>query len=573
MSISERDRWGPSHQYLPPPRDRKRRVLAWSVGLGFVAAAFTVHAMARWGLGIGLLALLVRGSQSLWGSHTYKPPPAPATPIFDAAAVRAKSARLGGGAYLGLGPGGRWVTADPEHAVMVLGPPRSGKTGSIVIPSVLAAPGPVVSTATKPDVMNATWRARSEVGQVWLYDPSGEREAWPRGIRRLCWSPVPAASTWDGALLMARAMAAGGSAAKGTTNEQHWRERSTALLAPLLHAAFVTDQQITQVLTWVLRAELEPARKALEDHGAQIAADVLAGIAKTDERERSSILSATAGVLSAYNADAVRRNAAHPNFDADHFVRSTDTLYITAPAHKQALCAPLVIGLLEQIRHATYQHAPIAMQERRSPVYVCLDEVANMAPIHDLPALVSEAGGQGLHVMVCLQDLSQARKRWGDDAADGFLSLFQTKVVLNGIADPKTLEAISLCLGEYDRQLVTHTLGRSETETGFFEISRPTDTESVAYHTARQRTLSPGEIARLPPGRALHLQGTRWGLIRSTPWYRTLPWKRIALSRPLTRIVPAKAISCEDRENRQSDACRHARHVVRPELSRPRPGG
>jgi type IV secretion system protein VirD4 len=315
--------------------------------------------------------------------------------------------------------------------------------------------------------------------------------------------------------------------AKGTTNEHHWRERSTALLAPLLHAAFVTDRQITQVLTWVLRAELEPARKALEDHGAQVAADVLAGIAKTDERERSSILSATAGVLAVYNSDAVRRNAAHPNFDAERFVAGTDTLYITAPAHKQALCAPLVIGLLEQIRHATYRFAPDAIRDRRPPVYMCLDEVANMAPIHDLPALVSEAGGQHLHVMVCLQDLSQARRRWGDNTADGFLSLFQTKVILGGIADPKTLDAVSLCLGEYDRQVVTHTLGRSETESGFFEISRPTETESVAYHTARQRVLSPGEIARLPPGRALHLRGTRWGLIRSTPWYRTLPWKGI----------------------------------------------
>ena len=283
-------------------------------------------------------------------------------------------------------------------------------------------------------------------------------------------------------------------------------------------------------LTWVLRGELEPARKALEDHGAQIAADVLAGIAKTDERERSSILSATAGVLSAYNADATRRNAAHPNFDADHFVRSADTLYITAPANKQALCAPLVIGLLEQIRQATYRHAAETTERGRPPVFMCLDEVANMAPIHDLPALVSEAGGQGLHVMVCLQDLSQARKRWGDDSADGFLSLFQTKVVLNGIADPKTLEAISLCLGEYDRQLVTHTLGRSETEPEFFDAPKPTETESVAYHTSRQRVLSPGEIAHLLPGRALHLQGTRWGLIRRTPWHRTLPWKRIAVA-------------------------------------------
>jgi type IV secretion system protein VirD4 len=39
---------------------------------------------------------------------------------------------------------------------MVLGPPRSGKTSMIVIPSILAAPGAVISTATKQDVMDAT---------------------------------------------------------------------------------------------------------------------------------------------------------------------------------------------------------------------------------------------------------------------------------------------------------------------------------------------------------------------------------------------------------------------------------
>ena len=71
-------------------------------------------------------------------------------------------------------------------------------------------------------------------------------------------------------------------------------------------------------------------------------------------------------------------------------------------------------------------------------MFLCLDEVANIAPIHDLPAHVSEAGGQHLHVMACLQDLSQARNRWGDAAADGFLSLFQTKLILTGIADSRT---------------------------------------------------------------------------------------------------------------------------------------
>ncbi|HAM02223.1 MAG TPA: hypothetical protein DCQ30_08365, partial [Acidimicrobiaceae bacterium] len=61
--------------------------------------------------------------------------------------------------YLGAGARGpAW--APPEQSVLVLGPPRSGKTSSLVVPTVLAAGGPVVSTSTKPDVLEATlpWR-------------------------------------------------------------------------------------------------------------------------------------------------------------------------------------------------------------------------------------------------------------------------------------------------------------------------------------------------------------------------------------------------------------------------------
>jgi hypothetical protein len=255
-----------------------------------------------------------------------------------------------------------------------------------------------VSTATKPDVLRASWQARSELGQVWLFDPSGESVELPRAIRRLSWSPVTAASSWDEALAMARAMTACTSVGRGTGNERHWRERAGALLAPLLYSANLSGRPIAEVLRWVLRHDLGPAGVTLEDHDATVANDVLVGIAKTDTRERSSIFSATAGVLAAYNADSVRKAAASPNFDPDGFAASSETIYITAPEHKQALCAPLVVGLVEQIRHATYRRA--AQEPAGPPLLFCLDEVANIAPIHDLPALVSEAGGQRLHVML-----------------------------------------------------------------------------------------------------------------------------------------------------------------------------
>ena len=75
----------------------------------------------------------------------------------DLTALRVRMAAAGSPLYLGAGAVGA-VLAPPEQAVLVLGPPRSGKTTALVIPNVLAAPGPVVTTSTTPAAMSAAPR-------------------------------------------------------------------------------------------------------------------------------------------------------------------------------------------------------------------------------------------------------------------------------------------------------------------------------------------------------------------------------------------------------------------------------
>ena len=181
--------------------------------------------------------------------------------------------------------------------------------------------------------------------------------------------------------------------------------------------------------------------------GADVALDVLAGIAGTEERERSGIFSTAAGSLSAYRSARALQLAERSNFDPAHFPVGADTIYVCAPARYQALMAPVVVAFLEQVRAATYRAA--AEGALRLPVTLVLDEVANVAPLPDLPAMVSEGGGQGLLTLACLQDLSQARTRWGP-AADGFFSLFGTKVLFPGIGDMRTLDAVSRLAGQGD---------------------------------------------------------------------------------------------------------------------------
>jgi type IV secretion system protein VirD4 len=176
-----------------------------------------------------------------------------------------------------------------------------------------------------------------------------------------------------------------------------------------------------------------------------------------------------------------------------------------------------VCGLLAEIRRATY----LAHRHGTLPhdILFALDEAANIAPLEELPAIASEGGGQGLTLIAAFQDLSQARQRWGN-AADGFLTLFGAKLILPGVADSQTLDGISLALGEYDRKLVARTKGYTG---GQLQGS----TRSTTVSTQRTRVLSPGEIANIPTGRALHLDGLRWELVTLTPAHAAEPWKTL----------------------------------------------
>src|SRR6202012_3267719 len=81
---------------------------------------------------------------------------------------------------------------------------------------------------------------------------------------------------------------------------QHWTERATAILAPLLHAAAVHGRGLDQVMEWVHRRETWRPLDLLSTQAASRRAQaILAGIANTDSRELSGIWSTADGVLAA----------------------------------------------------------------------------------------------------------------------------------------------------------------------------------------------------------------------------------------------------------------------------------
>jgi type IV secretion system protein VirD4 len=393
------------------------------------------------------------------------------------------------------------VTSGARRSTLVLGPTRSGKTSSLLVPNVLLTHNAVVTTSTKDDIVIATSARRREVGHVLLFDPSGTVQA-PPGVVRVGWSPVHAAMRWDEAVLMADSLtAASRHRPRGTGAVDHWTERASALLAPLLHAAAIGGAEVDALATWVdLREGREALSALVARHGERHPSSAsLGGILATDDRELSGIWSTASGVLAGWRTDAARAAATSPPLDVEAFLAGANTLHIVSPSRHQAAAAPLVVGLLDTLVHATYARHHLGVN-----LLLALDELANVAPLPSLPSIVSEGASQGVLVLGCLQDLSQARVRWGT-AAEGFLSLFPTTVVLPGIADRSTLEQLSVLSGRHDVASTSVSKGRrgGDVVTRSF-VERP--------------RLAPDVIARGRRGHGLVLDsGKRLGWVGLTP--------------------------------------------------------
>ena len=394
-----------------------------------------------------------------------------------------------------LGTSGEgWALGRPEQAALVLGPPRSGKTRGFVIPNVVGASGPVVSTSTKPDVMRSTASIRATGGRCWLYDPTGQTAA-PTGVEPLRWSPVPRAAQWDPAVLAARTMVQV-ARPRSSGDQRHWDDRAEALLAPLLHAAALTGESMRTVAAWVNRRQSAPALGILEAAGSGLAVDAILSATASEERELSGIWSTASAVLGAYRTEAALATTDRPNFDSRAFVGSADTVYICAPGRHQDVVAPLVAELVDEIRADRYALEAEPGGGGHPAVVLALDEVANIAPLPGLPAMVSEGGSQGVMTLACLQDLSQAAARWGESAR-GFPTLFGAKLVLPGVADVTTLRAISALVGEHDVTV------RSRSRTGW------RGAWTTSWSSRRQSLLPADAIRRGRPGCALLIEGER----------------------------------------------------------------
>lgn len=437
---------------------------------------------------------------------------------------------------------GGMAVSKPREPVLVLGPSGQGKTTGVLIPTVLAWTAPVVSTSTKRELMDITGEARSAFGTIWHFDPMGS-DPTPAFARQLRWSPIDSASSWDQAMKLAGVMV-DAVPVNDITNASHWSGRAKSLLAPMLLAANIgTEAQgrlaMTDVVRWSggLRSEVNEAVAILQRNDQAMAANELRSINESESpEERSGAFATLNVVLAAYKFDATVESTKNTNFDAAAFVASEgDSLYITASALNQKGIASIIVAMVNEIVEATYNANRMNLHPDRTAVLFALDEAANIAPLPDLPRLMSEGRGHGLQLLTVFQDVTQAERQW---PKANFVSLSPHKLIFRGLADTGIAQILSKLSGEYDEAKVTYT----------HAANRQNNSSSATAE--RKVQLSETDILRPREGSLLSMTPDGWDEIFISRYFDSEPWTTV-LARSddvidLTEQQPGQPISADD---------------------------
>ncbi len=417
--------------------------------------------------------------------------------------------------------GGRLLYAERRHAVVVFGPPQSGKSAGVAIPALLEWPGPAIASSIKTDLLSVALRRRAELGEALVFDPFRLS-----GVPSHTWSPLEQAGTWDGALEVAwRIAAAGELDQRAVEGGDFWTVAAEQRLAPLLFAAKRDARGIEQVVAWaygqgartleaVLERAVESARGEAERRDAACAYEAARAFEAQADRTRSSIEGTVQALLRAYRFARVARSAASCEITADRLLDGPGSLFLIGDAKASKLLRPIFLALLSEVIDRAYERANDEGGRLRRGLLVCLDEAGNVAPLPNLAEIASTAPSHNIQLVSIFHDLAQARSRYGGQA-ETVINSHRARLLLPGVADLETLRYFSGLVGEEEARELTRT-------TGAGGVSRSTG--------RRRRPLIAAETLRqLPDGSALLLYGRLPpARIRLRRWFEDRRLRRLA---------------------------------------------
>ncbi|WP_405389528.1 type VI secretion protein [Streptomyces sp. NBC_01102] len=285
-----------------------------------------------------------------------------------------------------------------------------------VVQAVQDADGPVLVVTSDPTVWADTKDARGKLGPVLVYDP-GHLCDTPARLR---WSPT--AGCEDPATATARAAALLAPVRPQARIDAAVADTAQTLLQCWLHAAAVDGRPFRQVHRWASGGSAHEPVRLLRTHPK--AASGLAGLLESaltgypERREMAQELTVRvfAALSSVHIRDACTPNRAD-SLVLESFAREGGTLYLVGepiedPRHRPG-AMPLLTALASHVvEHGRRMAARSTDGRLDPPMTLVLDDVAAVAPLPQLPELLTAGQDLGMPALVLLRSEEQGRARW-----------------------------------------------------------------------------------------------------------------------------------------------------------------
>ncbi|MFI9031144.1 type IV secretory system conjugative DNA transfer family protein [Streptomyces sp. NPDC053560] len=401
-----------------------------------------------------------------------------------------------------------------EDSSVMVAPPGAGKTAKIAS-WVIDAPGAVLATSVKTDIIELTEALRARVGRIHVWNPQniGGRAS------TIAWDPVIGCSDpehgVERSMRRANYLLDGSDATAGVENRSFWETASYSVLKAFLWAADAAGLTLLDVARWTKSFRNDEAIKILEKHAHPDPLDPTRPVAPRGWRDDLlqvqkvegkpttgenvfGTLSKTFMFLDSPQVQEVIERAHRDGglFDIRRYLKSQDTLYLLGRDTGRGGVGPLFSALTGEIYEAAREMAPLQPGGRLdAPWSLILDEAALICSV-PLEKWTSDARGLGIAIHAIFQSRSQIRERYGRGAADTIWTNM-VKLILGGLAVEEDLEGLSKLCGRHKERRESHS--ESPGQDG-------TTRQSSSYTWGETDTMTPSQIMNLEPGSILVLR-------------------------------------------------------------------
>jgi len=374
------------------------------------------------------------------------------------------------------------IWASIEDVTIVFGGPRTGKTGWLA-GRIIDAPGAVVVTSTRTDLLNLCGPLRARKGPVYVFNAVGLG-----GIAStVTFDPLTGCTDPNTAADRATDMVSAASKA-GSGDREFWDAQARRALAVLLHAAALGGKQMSDVQRWIGNPD-EAKREVtgfLQRSPVKSFALDAAQFLGTNSKTQSSITTTMALALGwLNNPDAAKAAAPGHSLDVKKLLSERATVFLLGAEETQV--APLMCALTGHIaREARAIAAESDAGRLDPPLGLYLDEAFLICPV-PLESWTADMGGRNVTILAVFQSRQQMLDRYGPAKTGQIMTNAAAKVVFGGTGDRDDLLFWSTLGGDRDEPIWTtdpHGRGRSKT------------VRSVPV-------VAPAQIANLPEGRVL----------------------------------------------------------------------